>query len=351
MREPHMPSDNFNHEMICKYFGICGGCSLQNLSYSEQLKMKGEFLLSLFDFEIKVEPSVPFHYRNRMDFVYAFRKLGLRKRGDWRVVVDIDECLIASKRINKELKRVKEFLRENEVESYDFIRHRGYLRYVVMRHGFFTDDFLTIFVVAEPRTFEYDGKHVFSLNDTMSDVSYGRIIGEPVFLTEKFEGITYFIHPNVFFQTNSHMALRMFKEVKKFVHGKVLDLFAGMGAISFFVADACDEVKAVEINEDALISAKKTAEYNGITNVEFIVGDARKVKPEADVVILDPPRQGCGKKLMQKLADVKRIIYLSCNPKTQAQDISYLDHEIIYARAFDCFPQTPHVENLVVLEK
>ncbi len=336
--------------MQCKYFEKCGGCKFQN-EYSEQLKMKKKFLEELFEMEIKIEKGEQWHYRNRMDFVYAFGKLGLREKGTWRWVVDIDECLIASKLINKELKKVRERI-IGKIGSYDFIHHKGYLRYVVIRSGEFTKDILVNFVVAKKETFDYDGKHVFSLNDTLSDVSQGKIFTEVKFLTERFDDITYFIHPNAFFQTNPKMALKMYKEIKKFAEGNVLDLFAGIGSIGIYISDAVKSVKAIEINPDSLISAKKTIEYNGISNVEFEVADARKIEFENyDTVIVDPPRGGCGKKLMKKLKNAKRIIYLSCNPKTQKEDLEFLEnHQIIYQKAFDAFPNTPHVENLFVLE-
>ncbi len=336
--------------MQCKYFGKCGGCKFQN-DYDEQVKEKKEFLENLFKMEIKIEKGDQWNYRNRMDFVYAFGKLGLREKGTWKWVVDIDECRIASKLINKELKRVRERV-IGKIESYDFIHHKGYLRYVVIRSGEFTNDVLTNFVVAKKETFDYDGKFVFSLNDTMSDVSQGKIFTEVQFLTEKFDGITYFIHPNAFFQTNPKMALKMYREIKKFAVGNVLDLFAGIGSIGIYISDSVKRVKAIELNPDSLISAEKTIEYNEISNVEFEVGDARKIEfKDYDTVIVDPPRSGCGKKLMKKLKSAKRIIYLSCNPKTQKEDIEILEnHRIIYQKAFDAFPNTPHVENLLVLE-
>ena len=335
--------------MQCKYFGKCGGCKFQD-EYDDQILRKKEFLENLFGIKISIKKGIQWNYRNRMDFVYAFGKLGLREVGTWKWVVDIDECPIASKEINNELKKVRSRIKD-KIESYDFIHHKGYLRYVVIRSGYFTKDVLTNFVVAKKETFDYDGKHVFSLNDTMSDTSQGKVFTEVQFLTEKFGDITYFIHPNAFFQTNSFMAKQMYNEIKKFAEGKVIDLFAGIGSIGIYISDSVNEVKAVELNPDSLISAKKTMEFNGISNVEFEIGDARKIKfGDYDTVILDPPRGGVGKKLMNKLKDAKKIIYLSCNPKTQKEDISYLEnHKIEYQLAFDAFPNTPHVENLLVL--
>ncbi len=336
--------------MKCKYFGKCGGCKFQ-YDYKKQLKEKEEYLSNLFGTEIKIEKGEQWGYRNRMDFVYAFGKLGLRKKNTWREVVDIDECLIASDLINKELKRVRDRI-IGKIEDYDFIRHKGYLRYVVIRSGFFTKDTLTNFVVAKKKKFEYEGKHVFSLNDSRSDVSFGEVFTRLEFLREKFDDITYFIHPNAFFQTNPRMALKIYREIKKFAEGRVLDLFAGIGSIGIYISDSVERVKAIESNKDSLISARKTIEYNGISNVDFEIGDARKAKVEGfDTVIVDPPRGGCGRRLMEKIRKVRRIIYLSCNPKTQREDLKYLDgHEIIYKRAFDAFPNTPHIENLVVLD-
>ncbi len=336
--------------MICKYFGKCGGCKFQD-EYETQIKRKKSFLENLFNTEIKIKTGNQWHYRNRMDFVYAFGKLGLREKGTWKWVVDIDSCPIASEVINKELKKVRERIID-KIESYNFIHHKGYLRYVVIRSGEFTGDVLTNFVVAKKETFDYDGKHVFSLNNTMSDTSYGEAFTELKFLTEKFGNITYFIHPNAFFQTNPKMAFEMYKEIKKFAEGRVLDLFAGIGSIGIFISDSVKEVHAIENNPNSLISAKKTMDYNDIKNVNFEIGDARKANVDNfDTVIIDPPRGGCGKKLMKKINGIKRVIYLSCNPKTQREDIEFLkDYEVIHQVAFDAFPNTPHVENLLVLE-
>ncbi|MCD6547461.1 MAG: 23S rRNA (uracil(1939)-C(5))-methyltransferase RlmD [Nanoarchaeota archaeon] len=350
---------------VCKHFNECGGCFFQDISYNNQLEIKKKVLEKL-GFEIKgVFPSPKiWYYRNRMDYVCAFNKIGLRKRGTWKEVFHISDCRLLSKESNEILQEIKELAQKYKIDFYDFINHTGYLSYVVIREGKFTNQRMISFVTKSrdkkilKLIQEIDSDSVVWLvNESMSDVSFGELVSHKNkdFILEEFEKVKYIIKPNSFFQTNPFQALNVFKKIKKIVHGSksVLDLFCGVGAISLFISDGVDDVDGIELSEEAIKCAKNSAKMNDISNVTFNVGDARKLKLEKkyDFVIVDPPRQGLGKKLCKKLNSFDRIVYMSCNPISQKEDLKHLEHNVVEQYAFDMFPHTPHVETLLVLEK
>jgi len=350
--------------MVCPYFGKCGGCAFQDIDYPEQVRKKEEFLNSLFGFDIPVEPSdSPFHYRNRMDFVCAFGKIGLRKKGDFKTVIDINECLIFSEKGNKALKNVRESVL-NKLEFYDFIHHRGYLRYVVIRTG---EQTMVNFVTKnenpeiESVIESIDAESIWwTVNKTMSDTSYGekhKYWGLK-YITHKIGKYSFYIGPTSFFQTNSVDIIKPYKMIKEFVEGVTLDLYSGVGTIGIFVSERAEEVVCIEKDPEAVELSKKNIEMNQTENVSAIKGDLKTILlsnfESVDTVIVDPPRPGLGKKVVKKilLLRPKRIIYMSCNPKTQKQDIELMKgYEIEEMQGFDLFPQTPHVETVAVLSK
>ncbi len=350
--------------MTCPYFGRCGGCAFQNIDYSEQVRKKEEFLSSLFGFDIPVVPSdSPFHYRNRMDFVCAFGKIGLRKKGDFKTVIDIDECIIFSERGNKALRNVRDSVM-NKLEFYDFIHHKGYLRYVVIRTG---DQTLVNFVTKdegpgiESVIETINAESIWwTVNKTKSDTSYGEKYKHwgLEHITHKIGKYSFLIGPMSFFQTNSIDIIKPYTMIKEFVDGFTLDLYSGVGTIGIFVSRQAEQVVCIEKDPEAVELSKKNIEINQVENVSVIKGDLKTVFLSefegVDTVIVDPPRPGLGKKVVKKilLLQPKRIIYMSCNPKTQKQDIELMKgYEIEEMEGFDLFPQTPHVETVAILSK
>ncbi len=348
----------------CKHFDVCGGCSIQDIPYNKQLEIKQKALEVLgFNAKIELSPKI-WYYRNRMDYVCAFDKIGLRKRGTWKYVFNVEDCKLLSKESNEILKRIRDLSQRLSIPFYDFVNHEGYLRYVVIREGKFTGERMLSFVTKTRdkkilKLMEHFDEEslIWIVNETKSDVSFGDVISwrNKSYITEKLGSITYKIGPNTFFQTNPFQAQVIFKRIKDIVKGsnKVLDLFCGIGSISLFISDSVGSVDGVEIVNESVRYAKDSAKLNDITNVNFRIGDARSLKLEGnyDYVIVDPPREGLGKKLCEKLNSFKRVIYMSCNPLSQKRDLEHLKHKIVEEYAFDMFPHTPHIETLLVLEK
>ena len=357
----------------CKYFGRCGGCKWQNIRYKEQLKIKQEIAENLFENSKEVIPAKSeFHYRNRMDFVYwKDFKLGLREPERYNKVIDIDECLLISKECNKLLSEAREFLKEEKIEPYNIKTRRGLLRYVILREGKFTKDRMIIFLTSEsefPEIFKFkpqlNSEIIWSKTSSLADISYGEsyeVVKGKSYIEEKLCGFRFRIYPNVFFQTNSEQAEVLFKKILEICDLnsklKVLDLYCGTGVIGIILAEHVREVIGVEANKEAVEAAKLNAKENGVKNIKFIAAKAEdlSLKEKFDLVIVDPPRPGLGKRVIKLLKEIspREICYVSCNPYSQKRDIDLLrDHySIEEVQPIDMFPHTPHLENIVVLRK
>ena len=366
----------FSSPAECRFFGLCGGCSLQNLPYRQQLEVKREFLRSLFrdyltgdllDFEVVA--SKPFRYRNRMDFVCAFGKVGLREAGNYRKVVDISSCSLMQQSSEGVFKRLRELIIGN-VEDYDYIRHQGYLRYIVLRQTGFTDQVMVNFVVAREENLLNDvieeikdrvSSINLNLNDRKAEVSFGKVFqtvkGE--FIEELFDNIKLRINHHSFFQPNSEISLKLYQRIKEEVYGDLLDLYCGAGSISLFVADRVKSVVGVELSEDSVAMAEQNKRINNIENVDFFLADVKKFlsyppKTEFDIIVVDPPRAGLTPKIIKKIVELNcpKIIYVSCNPLSLKRDLEGLKgYRLKSFQAFDMFPQTKYVESLAILEK
>lgn len=361
---------------FCPHFGDCGGCSLQNIAYSSQLKLKEEYLKNLFKQDIIVLPSpIQNSYRNRMDFVYAYSTLGLRKRGDFRTVVDISTCHLIPEQFRELFNQVKELLKD--IPSYDFLEHVGFLRYVTFRFAPTTGEVMIIFTSTTPSEdlesklndiISTLSKQVTSIywliNDSLTDISVPqtspyKIVGKET-ISEKLGDVTLQITPWSFFQANSVVSTIMFEEIKNNVSGSTVDLCCGVGAITLFVSDKASSLLGIEEVQQSIDLANLNAKENDkkALFVKASMKDLLEYVPfEVDTLIVDPPRAGLEKKVVKRIlsAEPKKIIYMSCNPKTQKLDIDLLTKEGEYVlesiKAWDMFPQTPHVETLAVLSR
>lgn len=357
-------------EPPCPYFGECGGCMFQNVPYENQLLLKREYLNSMLQGLAEadeIHPSSPYMYRNRMDMVTAFGKKGLRRLGTYRHVVDIESCCIMQGRSNELYGELRTLL--EKIQDYDYLRHEGYLRYIVLRQARFTGEVMVNFVVSSP-----ENRLSFELADILDDIDSSSLLLSdgladlsiaPVFqtvkkgfITENFDGIEYMITPNSFFQSNSEIALKMYRKILSHVKGNTLDLYSGVGSISLFVASAAERVTGVEISEESVSIAEKNREHNEIENVEFMCRDAAEFitghKGEYQTLILDPPRSGMNPKMMSHIRELnpEKIIYMSCNPATFRDDFNLLqEYRIDSFEAYDMFPQTPHLETIAVLSR
>jgi len=355
----------------CRYFGQCGGCALQDVPYEQQLTAKSQTLQRMLGVEVPIVPSPqPYRYRHRMDFVVAFGKIGLRKRGDFRTVVDLLECHLVSERVSSLLPKLHEYLQQFDIAGYDYIRHRGDLRYLVMRHAFSTDQLMVTAVTASRQTAiapllqvlrESAESVVWSVNEGKADVSFGTVqeIYGLEYIRQRIGTLEFLIRPNTFFQNNLLLLDEMVAHVASLAEGYVLDLYCGVGCLGLACAAAAEKVLGVESVEESILLARRNAEINGIANAEFETKDVAEFLrdyrgPTPDVAIVDPPRSGMMAKAARRLARLKprRIVYVSCNPKAFVSDVQHLKgYRLTSARAFDMFPQTPHVELIAVLER
>ncbi len=353
----------------CPHFGQCGGCLFQDIPYEAQCLVKRDMINETLQGVAAVEavrPSVPYRYRSRMDMVTAFGKFGLRRGGSYRIVVDVESCAIMREKSDTLFQKVRSLVRE--VEGYDYLRHQGYLRYVVLREATFTGQVMVNFVTAVPENRlssvigalppEVDSVSLIH-SGGIADLSYGDIfetvrIGH---IEESFEGIRYRVTPNSFFQSNAGIAIEMYRRIRDGARGRVLDLCAGVGSISLFIAGSVERVTGVEMNPEAVETARMNADLNGISNAEFVCGEAREFLRGGpggyDTIVLDPPRTGMTRDVMERIDAMKagRIIYMSCNPATFRDDIAALrNYRVESLEAYDMFPQTPHVELLGTLK-
>lgn len=353
-------------EPKCEYFGKCGGCILQHLPYEEQIRFKEEKLEKILGFHIEVIPSPKIYgHRNRIDVVISTRGIGFRRKGTWWDVVDIEKCEVFGNKSERALKALKEFMREFKLPAWDLEKSEGFMRYIVMREGKFTSEFMVNLVTNEgslpeevSEYFDFADSIYWSINSSKSDVSYGepRKFWGHEFIREKLDGVVYLIHPNSFFQTNSYQAVTLVRKVAEFAEGeKVLDLYSGVGTFGIYLAKRGFNVEGIEINPFAVEMAKKNAEINNI-DAKFYIGEDKDVEnlKEYDTVIVDPPRAGLHPRLIQKILRNRpeTIVYVSCNPKTLTKNLEDLKniYKIEEIVGLDMFPHTPHIEVVTKLK-
>ncbi|MDR5683678.1 MAG: 23S rRNA (uracil(1939)-C(5))-methyltransferase RlmD [Armatimonadota bacterium] len=377
----------------CPYFGPCGGCTWQHLSYSAQLRVKQQIVIDSLQRlgglrDLPVRPIVgapdPYHYRNKMEFAFhPDSVLGLHARGHFDRVVGIDACLLPSPLCSEILREVKAFVRARAIPCYDNRTRRGLLRHLVYREGVRTGEVM-VGIVTVPGSFP-DGPDLAaslverhpqirsiawaqsgSLSDAVRidrlEVLHGR---DHIF--EELAGRRFAIRLETFFQTNTQqaedLAVRTLQMAELRGGERVVDLYCGVGTFALLLAEQAGHVWGIEVVPAAVEAARENAARAGATNVEFASGDARRLLPDLvsrigspDVLVLDPPRSGAGGKVMRKIgrARPQRVIYVSCNPTTLAPDLAELlpfGYEIREVQPVDLFPQTYHVETLVRLDR
>ncbi len=373
----------------CPHAGICGGCLWQHLSYDAQLKMKLGMINAAFEQAgheervAAIEPAIEqFHHRNRMDYVVGWNgEIGLKEYGSWSRYVDLKTCLLLDDGVGEILQRVRDWMRESDLQPWDAKFHAGDVRYVVIREGKNTKQRLIVVVVKDFSRVTQEMKQ--RLSSAVSRLSSSLLLGEQSTITDlslaqKFEtlignpwleeivnGVTYRIHPNSFFQTNTKMAGVLQKTVSDFIATPdarlpthVLDLYCGLGFFGIYLArvGAIHElplrIHGVEIDSDAVELAKHNATVNGVADrCDFTAAKSEDLSWKeipADVVIIDPPRSGLHPKVLKTLIEKRpeTIVYVSCNYKRLVEELKqFKEHyEIEHLAAIDLFPHTPHVE-------
>jgi len=396
-------------EPKCEHFGVCGGCKWQNMNYGDQLfykqKQVEDNLKRIGKFEMpEIQPIIPskniFFYRNKLEFTFSNKRwltdfsrdvnfedenmngLGFHIPGIFDRILDLDNCYLQDEPSNSIRLAVKKYADENKLDYYDVRKWSGFLRNLLIRNTS-TGELMVILVVNydDPEKifglldYIYDKfPEITSLNyvvnqkknDTISDLEIKLYKGQP-HITERMEGLKFKIGPVSFYQTNSLQAYELYKVARKFAGFKgdelVYDLYTGTGTIANFIAAKVSKVVGIESVPASIENAIENSETNNITNTSFFAGDIAKVLDEnfvqengmPDVIITDPPRAGMHEKVIKQILKIapEKIVYVSCNPATQARDITLLSekYEVKKIQPVDMFPQTHHVENVMLLER
>jgi 23S rRNA (uracil1939-C5)-methyltransferase len=358
----------------------CPGAPWQGLAYEEQLRHKQsqveDALVRLGDldgFELEpIEPAVEqWRYRNKLEYSFGERDgelvLGFHARGRWDLIVDADDCQLASGRNNARRNELRDWARALGLSAYDRRERRGVLRNLVIREGRRTGQLQSRLVTSEaeiPRP-PVDLHTIVEGTGDGTDGPTGALGAE--YLEEELCGLRFRISHRAFFQTNTEMAERLYGIAARMAgltgSERVFDLFCGIGTLGLTLAPRASEVWGIEIVEDAIADAEQNARLNGIENVRFRAGDVRKeIRPlrdeagQPDLVVVDPPRAGLSKKVVRRLieCEAQRIVYVSCNPTTLAPNAAQLGeagYRLRRVRPVDMFPQTPHIECVALLER
>lgn len=400
----------FSSERIqpfCKHFGICGGCQWQMLPYEKQLEYKQDQVLQSLKRIGKLElPEIrpimgserTTHYRNKLEYTFSNRRYLLREeladpqistmqnaagfhaRGIFDKVVDVDTCYLQDEPTNAIRKEIKNWAVENHVSFYDIQRHEGFLRNVQMRlcrtgeimvnivFGYVDESLQVGLLERVQNRFPSITTLLYTINpkwnDSLNDL-HPRIYSGKGYVVEKLEKFSFKIGPKSFFQTNTTQAERLYQTVRAFaaLNGTetIYDLYCGTGSIGIFLSDQAKKVVGIELIPEAIADAKENALLNQIHHAAFFAGDVTAICDDAffetngrpDLIVTDPPRAGMSDKLVAKLLEIaaKKIIYVSCNPATQARDLSLLSekYQISAVQPVDMFPHTLHIENVTAL--
>lgn len=380
----------------CPHFGVCGGCSSQNLTYEKQLELLGEEICDLFEerdlsmgmyLGVKGSPN-RWKYRNKMEFTFGDMEkggeltLGMHMKGKSFGILTVKDCMIVDEDFRKVLTLTEEYFRKTGLPYYRVMKREGYLRHLVIRKASNTGELMVNLVTTTQIDFDlteytellknqsYKGELVSVLhteNNSFSDA----VIPEKVnilygkdYIVEDLLGLKFKISPFSFFQTNSKGAESLYSIVRDFMgdgeNKVVFDLYCGTGTIGQIAAANAKKVVGLELIEEAVEAARENAKLNGLNNCEFIAGDVaetiKQVKDKPDIIILDPPRSGVSPKALDYVIkfNAKEIIYVSCNPKTMVENLEVLmahGYTVEKSTVKDMFPNTPHAEVVVKLTR
>lgn len=395
-------------EPFCEHFGTCGGCKWQHIPYEYQLKYKQNQVVDALERIAKVEiPPInnilgsnkTTHYRNKLEFTFSNKSwltfeqmksgevienrnaLGFHIPGAFDKVLDINKCWLQEDISNDIRLFIRDYAINNNLSFYDLRNQNGLMRTIMIRITS-TGEIMLVVVFGEKN--DESIKNVMEaihekfpqitsllyvvnlkVNDTIADQTIVNYYGRD-YIEEEMEGLKFRIGAKSFYQTNSLQAYELYKEVRRMADIKptdlVYDLYTGTGTIANFVARKCAKVVGIEYVPDAIVDAKINSQVNGIDNTLFYAGDMKDVLTDEfvekhgvpDVMIVDPPRAGMHEDVVNVILNAKpaRIVYVSCNPATQARDLQLLDksYKVEEIQPVDMFPHTHHVENIVKLK-
>ncbi len=399
---------NRRTEPKCIHFGVCGGCKWQFMNYEDQLHFKekevAQNLKRIGKVEVESHESIlpapsPYYYRNKMEFSFSdqawisdeeiasgieFEKkpaLGFHAPGRWDKSIDLKECHLQAEPSNSIRLAVRDFALQEGMEFYNPKFQTGLLRTLMIRTSS-TGGIMVLVQFKEKdslaqekllnfiRTSFPEVTSIFyvinpKVNDSMADLDPILYHGDDHIL-EEMEDLKFRVGPKSFYQTNADQAYNLYKLVRDYAgltgSELVYDLYTGTGTIAQFLAKKAKKVIGIEYVEEAIQDARVNMEMNGLSNLEFFAGDMKKVLNQEfiddhgipDVLVTDPPRDGMHKDVIYKILEAKpkRIVYVSCNSATQARDLEIMkdSYRVLKSKAVDMFPQTHHVENVVLME-
>ena len=379
----------FRVQPICPVYEECGGCQLQHLDYSQQLKEKRDIVIqslerhtelpiNQMDIRETMGMENPWNYRNKSQFQVG-QKDGKVLAGLYGInshnLVHIDQCAVQHTKTNKAIGTVRKVLQKLQIPIYSEKSKKGIVRTVVARVGIQTGELQIVLITAKKelpqkeQIVEEIKKRLPEVKSIMQNINGEKtslIFGEETvnlggndFIQETLGDLSFELSARTFFQLNPEQTVKLYNEVKEAAQltgsEKVVDAYCGVGTIGLWVADQAAEIRGMDVIPESIEDAKKNAARHGIKHAQYVTGKAEVILPKwanegwtPDVVIIDPPRTGLDQQLLETLLKVKpkRIVYVSCNPSTLAKDISVLSplYKVEYIQPVDMFPQTSHVE-------
>jgi 23S rRNA (uracil1939-C5)-methyltransferase len=394
---------------VCEHFDYCGGCKWQNLSYPTQLEYKGKQVFDALTRLGKLDIQNPvrvygsaqaYAYRNKLEFTFSPNRwltpaeladdsivkpqpgVGFHLPGRFDKVLHVEKCHLMDDKANLIRNHVNQLANEHGLTRYNVREHHGFLRTLTVRNTSL-GEWMVLLMVGEDQPealklvldslanqFPWINSLLYVINTKKNDTLYDQEVlvwkGSDV-IVEALEDLRFEISAKSFFQTNSKQALELYKIARDFAgltgNELVYDLYTGTGSIAQFVAAKAQKVIGVEYVEAAVVDARKNAEKNGLTNCEFFAGDMKDLLNDdflathgrPDLIITDPPRAGMHADVVEMLCRISapKIVYVSCNPATQARDLDLMreHYRLVKYQPVDMFPQTAHVENVALLEK
>lgn len=381
---------------ICRDSNICGGCVYQGVPYDEQLKNKAGEVRAMLDKKdidygrlLDIEPAPDrYGYRNKMEYTFGDMEkngpmtLGMHKKRHFMSIITVDQCQLVHDDFNRILKAVLDFASQRGYSHYHKKSHKGLMRHLIVRRGIRTGELLINVVTSSEEGFDeaaftdmllslpLENKIagiLRTINDRLADAVYCdelRLLHGRDYYMEEILGLKFKVSAFSFFQTNVAAVEKLYSYaldlIDDFEDKTVFDLYCGTGTITQTLAKKAKKVIGIELVEEAVEAAKANAALNGLDNCEFIAGDVfevlKRVEDKPDVIVVDPPRVGISPDALDKIIGygVKQIVYISCNPKSLAENLYYMQYygyKTESVKPFDNFPGTKHVETVCLLSR
>ena len=374
----------------CPAANRCGGCQYMGMPYAKQLALKQEKVQSLFPTYKEIQPVIgmedPVHYRCKVQAAFGWQKgkviSGTYEAASHRIV-PVEDCLLEDQQADTILATIRKLMTSFKIMPYNEDRHTGVIRHVLIRKGFFSGQILVVLVTG---SYQFPGKNNFvsalckahpeittvihNINGAKTSMVLGdqqKTVKGPGFINDQLLGCTFRISAGSFYQVNPIQTEKLYSQALQMAQlsgtESVLDAYCGTGTIGILAAKAAKNVIGVELNRQAVQDAITNAKINQVQNIRFVCDDAGKFLQKAaaknevpEVVIMDPPRAGSDEAFLSALvyASPKKVVYISCNPETQARDVRYLTkhgYKIMKMQPVDLFPYTDHCEMVCLLNR